>query len=312
MDAICFFTTFQTMGWKWTLQDPYPIHLSHKNIWELHCIPHFYKIFHVVVLPLHQIIFNKKAPRFSQEAATHLLTVGKYFIEEWFTYIRAFGITSDPHVLPLYVSDKLLAREIAYQTMGKGLTKFLKDEKKSLWPSFPVKCGSFALSNFVHATGINTYESLRLHTFPKRQFDPKKVAYNVITRVKLKPYNHDDNYFEVLLQSVVSFEQVFEWEKSNLKPEEFQRFQEFRDERLRVILMHLLKPKYKSTPSVTIDSGGPSSQVDSQVNTEKAQDIGKPQDTANTAESSKKSAEKQVMSTPTIEIGSESKGDSLE
>ena len=114
MDAICFCTTFPTIGWKWTLQDPYPIHLSHKQIWESHYIPHFYKIFHVVVLPLHQMIFNKKSPRFSQEAATNLLTVSKYFIEEWFTYIRVFVSTTDPHVLTLYVSDKLLAREVAY------------------------------------------------------------------------------------------------------------------------------------------------------------------------------------------------------
>jgi len=174
--------TFPTMGWKWTLQDPYQIHLSHKQIWESHYIPHFYKTFHVVVLPLHQMIFNKKAPWFSQKAAVDLPTVSKYFIEEWFTYIRAFGSIDDPHVLPLYVSDKLLARDIAYQTMGKDLTKVLKNSKKSLWPIFPVKCSSFALANFVHATKESTHmEALRLHTLPKRQFDPNKVAYNVTT-----------------------------------------------------------------------------------------------------------------------------------
>jgi len=40
------------------------------------------------------MIINKKSPRFSQ-AATDLLTIGKYFIEEWFTYIRVFGSTID-------------------------------------------------------------------------------------------------------------------------------------------------------------------------------------------------------------------------
>jgi len=119
---------------------------------ESHYIHHFYNIFHVVVFPLHKIIFNKKAPRFSQEAAVDLFTIGKYFIEEWFTYISVFGNTADPHVLPLYVSNKLLARYISYQTMGKGLTKVLKDNKKSLWPSFPVKCIYFSLENSIHAT----------------------------------------------------------------------------------------------------------------------------------------------------------------
>lgn len=233
MDAIFFCMTFPTMGWKWTLQDPYPIHLSHKQIWESHYIPHFYKIFHAIVFPLHKIIFNKKAPRFSQEATIELLTTGKYFIEEWFTYIRDFCSTIDPQVLPLYFSDKLLAREISYQTVGQGLAKVLKDGNKSLWPIFPVKCGSFSLANFFHATKESTHmEALRLHTFPKRKFDPNKVAYNVTTGVKLKPYNHDGNYFEDLLQLAISLEQVFEWAKANLKPEYFQRFQEFRDERL--------------------------------------------------------------------------------
>ena len=114
MDTVCFCTVFLTMGWKWTLQDPYPIHLSHKKIWEFHYIPHFCKIFHCIIFPVHQIIFNKKAPRLSQEATIDLLVVRKYFIEEWFTYIRVFGSTADPHVLPLYVPDKLLEREIAH------------------------------------------------------------------------------------------------------------------------------------------------------------------------------------------------------
>jgi len=165
------------------------------------------------------MIFNKKAPRFSQEAATDLLAIGKYFIEEWFTYIRVFCSTADPHVLPLYVFDKLLAREIAYQTIGKGLTKILKDGKKSLWPTLPIKCNTFSLANFVHATKeLAQMEALRLHTFPTRQFDQNKVAYNVIVGLKIKAYNHGDNYFEDLLQSAVSFEKALEWAKANLKP----------------------------------------------------------------------------------------------
>lgn len=109
---------------------------------------------------------------------------------------------------------------------------------------FPCQMRSFALENFVHATKESTHmEALGLHTLPKRKFDPNKVAYNVTIGVKLKPYNHGDNYFEDLLQLDISFEQAFEWEKENLKLEYFQRFQEFRNERLQVIPMHLLKPE---------------------------------------------------------------------
>lgn len=129
-----------------------------------------------------------------------LLLVGKYFVEEWYTYIKVFGSTLDPHVLALYVSDKLLAREIAHQTVGKGLTKTLKDNKKSLWPSFPIRCGYFSLANFNHATLESlSLESLRLHTFPKRKFDPNKIAHNITTAVKMKHFNHEANNSEDLL-----------------------------------------------------------------------------------------------------------------
>ena len=87
MESICFYTKFPIMGWKQTLQDPYPIHLSHKKLWESHYIPHFYKICNGVMLHLLQMIFDKKAPIFSKEAATYHLVVGKHFIEQWFIYI---------------------------------------------------------------------------------------------------------------------------------------------------------------------------------------------------------------------------------
>ena len=67
-------------------------------------------------------------------------------------------------------------------------------------------------------------EALQLHTLPKRKFDLEKVAYDITTTVKLKPYNHEDNYFEDLLQSAKSFEQAFEWAKVNLSPKKFERF----------------------------------------------------------------------------------------
>lgn len=155
-------------------------------------------------------------------------------------------------------------------------------------------------------------EALRLHTLPKRQFNPDKVALNITTAVKLKPYNHEDNDFEDLLQLVKSFEQAFKWAKANLNPENFEIFREFRNERLAVILIHLLKIEDKPTPSVTINSEGPSSRTMSQVNTDKTLDMRKAQETDNTTESNRKSAEKQVLSTPPKEINSEDKGNRLE
>ena len=59
MDAICFSSIFLTMGWKWTTQDPTPIHIYHRALWDSDF--HLQFFFHRVMLPMHQMIFNEKA-----------------------------------------------------------------------------------------------------------------------------------------------------------------------------------------------------------------------------------------------------------
>ena len=93
---------------------PLPIQVYHKELWESNFIPHFYKICHGLMLPIHKMLYNTDAPRFSPEAKIEILPVGRWFGEELFTYIRVFWSISSRHVLPLYVPDKLMAREIAY------------------------------------------------------------------------------------------------------------------------------------------------------------------------------------------------------
>jgi len=52
----------------------------------------------------------------------------------------------------MYVPDKLMAREIAYQMTGQGcLSRGLKEQKKAIWPTFPLQCGVFELHDFGHA-----------------------------------------------------------------------------------------------------------------------------------------------------------------
>ena len=34
MDSICFVSKFPLMSWQWTIHDPLPIHVYHKELWE--------------------------------------------------------------------------------------------------------------------------------------------------------------------------------------------------------------------------------------------------------------------------------------
>ena len=87
------------------------------------------------MLSMYKMLNDKDAPIFSPEAEVDILPVARWFGEELFTYVRVFRSLASPHVLPLYVPDKLMAQEIAYQTCGEGgLTKDLKDKKKAIWP----------------------------------------------------------------------------------------------------------------------------------------------------------------------------------
>ena len=76
MDAICFVSKFPLMGQKWTIQNPLPIQVYHKELWDSKFTPYFYKIYHGVMLPIHKMLYNTNAPRFSPEAEIDILPVG--------------------------------------------------------------------------------------------------------------------------------------------------------------------------------------------------------------------------------------------
>lgn len=124
---------------------------------------------------------NKPAPKISSLAEIDLTTIGRWFGEEKFTYVRIFGSHANPHVLPLYIPDKLLAREIAYQITSEGVTQTLRNKKKQVWPPFPLRCGVYALHDYKHAEKeADKINALNLATLPNRRFDPNRVAYNAL------------------------------------------------------------------------------------------------------------------------------------
>jgi len=52
MDAICFGSKFPVMGWKWTMKDPLPVHVYHRDMWESQFHRLFKKISHGLMLPI--------------------------------------------------------------------------------------------------------------------------------------------------------------------------------------------------------------------------------------------------------------------
>lgn len=150
MDTICFNSEFLLLRWRWTPTDPKPIHIYHQQLWKANYKNHLYKICNGFILHVYYSIFNNTSPKISLEVETYLTAIGSWFGEEKFTYIRLFGSLTKHHVLPLYVLDKLLARELAYQITVDGTSKTLRNSKKQVWPIFPLWCGIFTLHDYKH------------------------------------------------------------------------------------------------------------------------------------------------------------------
>lgn len=72
----------------------------------------------------------------------------------WMTFIRLETGSWKNHLLILdYIPDKLVSREISYQTVGYRITKVLRESNKA-WPIFLDIFGIFALENYRHANMI--------------------------------------------------------------------------------------------------------------------------------------------------------------
>jgi hypothetical protein len=56
--------------------------------------------------------------------------VGHWYFEETNTYIRVFGATGTPHLLPIHVPDHLIFGEICYQAIMQGYNASLVKYKK--------------------------------------------------------------------------------------------------------------------------------------------------------------------------------------
>ena len=109
-----------------------------------------------------------------------------------------FGSIASPHVLPFYVPDKLMAREIAYQTCSEGgMSKILKDSKKAIWLQFPVTCGAFALHDIGHTfKEVDNVLSLQLPKFSGREYYPFGIGKYFNTVVKIRIFTHEKYPFD--------------------------------------------------------------------------------------------------------------------
>jgi hypothetical protein len=102
-----------------------------------------------------------------------------------------FGFFFPPHALPQFLPDRLVCREVAYQTVAGGITKELKAAQKKVWPNFPIQVGMFTLLDFGQSkVEDTTLEDVKLVDIEFKRHDPHKVVENHLAQYNMKIYIH--------------------------------------------------------------------------------------------------------------------------
>ena len=100
---------------------------------------------------LYRVLFGEEAPCISPEGQKLVKEYKDWHMTPFGVYIRISSSTKPPHWLPHFVPDTLLLQEISHQTYVNGMAISLHQNKKGLWPPFPLSAKVCKIENFKQA-----------------------------------------------------------------------------------------------------------------------------------------------------------------
>jgi hypothetical protein len=106
-----------------------------------------------------------------------LTCIGNWYFEEKHTYLRIYGATIPPHLLPVYVPDRLVIGEICYHTIMQGFNATLVKDKKILFIPYGFQVGYYVVKYAKHAKQEGqVHLEYRFMTWRYRKHDPKGLV----------------------------------------------------------------------------------------------------------------------------------------
>lgn len=86
---------------------------------------------------------------------------------------------------------------MAYQVVGYGITKVLKDSNNKSWPIFPMIFGIFSLANYCHAGKVMLdIQALKLTATSNMIYDPSLVVNNFTPSQGIRQFIHQEDKFD--------------------------------------------------------------------------------------------------------------------
>jgi hypothetical protein len=129
LDVMCDKNIFVGINLRWHVAN-LPFHVYFSVLCENRFKKYYSFICDEFIAQIYFIILNKECPRLSAVDKKMISMVCHWYLDECATYIRVFGATGAPHILPSHVSDQFVVGEICYQTIFQGYNDTLVKEKK--------------------------------------------------------------------------------------------------------------------------------------------------------------------------------------
>jgi hypothetical protein len=131
---MCARNIFVGMNLRWHVAELL-VHVYFNIPWENRYKNSYTLIYDEFITHIYFIIFKKECSRLSMKAKKMIAKVGHCYLDKRSIYIRVFGATEAPHLLPDHVPDRLLMGEICYHTILQGYNATLvKDKKRAFIP----------------------------------------------------------------------------------------------------------------------------------------------------------------------------------
>ena len=87
----------------------------------------------------------------SEEAFKAIEEHANYYLTDEGLYIRMYGCSRAPSLLPKYATDYVVHKEAVRQVYLDGVGSFLFEHKKVAYPAIPFRLGSYKFTNIKRA-----------------------------------------------------------------------------------------------------------------------------------------------------------------
>jgi hypothetical protein len=127
------------------------VHVYYNILWENRYNKFYVVIYDQFIVPIYFFLFKKECPRLLGKAKKVIVKIGHWYLDEQETYIRIFGATGAPHLLLVYVPDRLVLGEIYYQSIIQGYNATLVKDKKRYFIPYGFHIGFYMVKDTTHA-----------------------------------------------------------------------------------------------------------------------------------------------------------------